>query len=256
MVRTLDDLCNLFDKYEVFDEVIQIDRSFYASTDAIYTDGKYKSNINKDGYIHITSIQNASYVIFIDIEHNTYLCIYKYIPQTKYKLIKQKLQFLKNKIKELHQHDQYIIDHDHTAITNETTPTNIIEDDEIYDLNVDDDVIDINTFTCSECDSTDKFIFNRSKTNPDALETRCSKCKTEYVFMPSKYYKLESKRVIYFKSEVSSRQIDIKSTNKSKTDVACDAAKAIIDKFTNKDIIEDTKTALDSIAESNTMTLK
>lgn len=191
----LTELCSLFDRYEIVDTQAQIDREYYATLEDIYTDGDYKTNVTRDAYIHITSVQNASYLIFVDLESKIYLCIYKYVPETKYKLIKQKLRFLKTVLKEMNINNDY-------------------KDDKIEIIKecIDDDVIDINIFTCTECNCEDKLIFYRSKTNPEALCTTCNNCKTEYTFVPSKYYKLSSKRVIYYKSEKSSRLVEIEDS--------------------------------------------
>ena len=188
---TLVDLCSLFDKHEIVNTQEEIDREYFATLDTIFTDGEYKTNVDSDAYIHITSVKNATYLIFVDIKYKIYICVYKYIADTKYKHIIQRLQILKNTIAKL----GVFLDHN--------------TEDAIDDY-IDDDVIDINSFTCIECGSKDKMKFNRSKTNPEAIETKCSTCKAEFTFVPSKYYKLSSKRVIYFKSEKSSRQIEIK----------------------------------------------
>lgn len=193
----INELCALFDRYEIVESQLDIDKEYYTIIDTIYTDGSVKTDINKDGYIHILSVYNASYLIFIDTEHKIYLRIYKHIDAAEFKYIKQKLQILKNKLAE------FIKDDRNDDIIN--TDNSIIN-------HIDSDVIDINTFTCNECDNTNKMIFTRSKTNPDAIETKCNVCKTEYIFVPSKYYKLSSKKTIYFKSEASSRQIEIFNT--------------------------------------------
>lgn len=187
MITTLEQLCGLFDKYEIVDTQMKIDREYYSSSDVIHTDGDIKTSVNYDGYITIESVVNATYLMFMDLEQKIYLCVYKYVPKTQYKHIKQELQILKNKIG--------------------------VDDNIVSDININDDVVDINTFRCVECDFNDKLIFKRSKSNPEALECKCKMCKTEYTFVPSKYYKLSSKRVIYFKSEESSRQIVITANN-------------------------------------------
>ena len=194
------DLCELFDKYEIVKTQIEIDRSYYATVETIYSDGDVAYNITSNGYIHINSVQNASYLMFIDIEYKKYLCIYKYIPESMYKPIIQKLQILNETISKINVFDE--CDDTHSVDNNDQVINN--------------DVIDINTFKCTECDYENKLIYTRSKTNPEALETKCDKCKTEYIFVPSKYYKLSSKKIIYFKSEDSSRQIDVQ-TPKSTT---------------------------------------
>ena len=163
---TINDVCELFDLYEIVDAQMQIDRDYYASTDAIYTDGKYEYNVTRDAYIHITSVKNATFIMFLNMENEIYLCIYKYIPEEMFKIIKQKLQFLKNKISE--------IDYTTARISgnNESNDNNIIDDF------IDDSVIDINSFTCTECGSKEKLIFIRSKNNPEVLITKCNTCKT------------------------------------------------------------------------------
>ena len=189
---TLDELCGLFDRYEIVESQIEIDRELYTPKETIFTDGDYKSNITGNGYIHITCVKNATYLMLVDVEYKTYLRIYKYISDSKFKYIKQKLQFLKDVVKESDEYSE-IMDN---RINAESTDS------------IDKDVIDINEFTC-ECGSKEQLVFARSKTNYEALETKCKECKSEYVFVPSKYYKLASKRTIYFKSEDSSRKINI-----------------------------------------------
>ena len=190
---TVNEVCAYFDRYEIVDTQIEIDREYYSAMgeSSIYTDGEFKCNVNRDGYIHITSVQNASYIIFVDREYKTCLCIYKHIPDITCKYIIENLHLLQNKI------NTYMI-----KDSNEEIP--IIENH-----NIESDIIDINAFTCTECDCKKKLNFIRSKDNIDVLKTKCDNCKTEYEFVPSKYYKLSSKRVVYFKSEETSRNITI-----------------------------------------------
>lgn len=183
---TIAELCNLFDRYEVVDTKMQLDREYYSNTNTIYSDGNIKTSIGKDAYVRV-SVYDANYVMFVDIENKIYLCVYRYIPTTKFKQIKQELQLLKNEINKL-------------SDNNTNDITNCINDD----------VIDINAFKCTECKSDEKLIFYRSKDNSDILITKCNICKSEYTFVPSKYYKLASKRTVYFKSNKSSRDIEIK----------------------------------------------
>lgn len=190
---TVNEVCTYFDRSEVVDTQIEIDREYYSAMGTFFSDGDVKYNMTREAYLHITSVQNATYLIFVDREYNTCLCVYKYIPEITCKYIIENLHIIQNKIKKSNEYVNEDVDIDP------------------IDEHVNDDVIDINTFTCVECDSKEKMVFVRSKTNPDLLETKCSACKAEYTFMPSKYYKLASKRIIYFKSEDSSRQIDIVS---------------------------------------------
>ena len=198
---TLYEFCSVFDKYEIVESKTQIDREYYSTTDLIFSDGEVTNNITSEAYIHITSVKDASYLVFIDIEYKIYICIYKYINASKFKYIMQKLQILKKAINKLEDdtHDRVDVDHKPNITPN--------------------DVVDINLFTCTECDSKEKLKFVRAKSNPDAIRTKCNKCLTEYKFVPSKYYKLASKKVVCFKSESeASRQIEIaEEVNDNKT---------------------------------------
>jgi hypothetical protein len=183
-----------FDVFEVVDNHLDLDREFFSVSEKIFSDGEIKSSVNRAGYIHITSVQNATYVTFIDTERNLYCCVFKYIPTTKFKEIMRNAGILKRIIE-----NDYKINKDH------------LEDG----INVEDDLVDINEFTCTECDCEDNLIFIRSETNPDALTTKCHNCQTEYTFVPSKYYRLSSKKLIFFKSEKTSRSIDLEDKTKN-----------------------------------------
>lgn len=186
---TVNEVCKHFDRSQIVDKLLDVDREYFASTDAIYSNGDVKYHVNSDGCIHITSAQNASYIIFLDREDNTCLCVYKHIPEITCKYIMENLTLLKEAINRNDDSDFY---------------------DDTKNEFISSDLIDINTFSCTECSSKEKLTFKRSKGNPDILETKCDKCKTEYTFTPSKYYKLASKKIIYFTSEDSSRLINIK----------------------------------------------
>lgn len=195
---TLNNLSRLFDQCEIVDTQIQIDKDYFATVDSIFTDGEYRTNITSGGFIHINSVKDANYIMYIDRQYNVCACIYKYTLETMYKEIIDRLNGLReilDKVKSINgDYDEELLN----SINN----------------HIDDDVIDINLFVCTECDCKDKMEFNRSKTNPDALIAICDICKTEYTFVPSKYYKLSSKKNIYFKSEKSSRLIKISEPKK------------------------------------------
>lgn len=197
---TLNELCSLFDEYEIVDTQIQVDREYYSSSEFIYSDGEVISNINNEGYIHITAAHRANYIMFIGINKRIYICIYKYTSKTEYKEISCKLDKLKKSIGE--------------TIENYEDIKKEIEESKHKHEDGFNELININEFTCQECNSNEKMVFTRSKTNPDALETKCNKCKTEYTFVPSKYYRISSKKIIYFKSDKSSRQININENKK------------------------------------------
>lgn len=186
---TLENLCALFDQAEVVDEKIDLSHDYYSFSENIYTDGKETHNINREGYIHITDVKDATYIAFVDRNHNTYLCIYRYAQETKYKEILDKYNILKSTVKG-------------DKKSNSNNSNSIITSD----------LIDINSFRCTECDSDKDLTYKRSTTNPDILMAKCEKCKTEYTFTPSKYYKLASKRLIHPKSHTS-RTINIQEDN-------------------------------------------
>lgn len=186
----LANLCRLFDQCEIVDTQIQIDKDYFATIENIYSDGNFKTNVTREGFIHITSVKDANYIMYIDRQYHICACIYKYTLETSYKEIIDRLNGLRDVLDKVKGSDDDEI-------------TNSINN------HIDDDVIDINLFICTECDCKEKMEFTRSKTNPDALISVCNMCKTEYTFVPSKYYKLSSKKNIYFKSEKSSRQIKI-----------------------------------------------
>lgn len=195
----LTELCNKFDQYEIVDTQIQIDRKFYSIHENIFTDGTISTSMSSKGYVRIDSTHDANYLMFIDTQHKIYLCIYKYISETKFKEILRNKSTLRKILDEFN--------------TDKAETENYHIDSDIH---IEDDLIDINEFICTECSSEEKMKFTRSKTNPDVLETRCEACRTEYSFVPSKYYKLSSKRLVYFKSETTSRKIDLDEKPKQK----------------------------------------
>jgi DNA-directed RNA polymerase subunit M/transcription elongation factor TFIIS len=198
---TINNVCSLFDQFEIVDVQAGLNREYYASSEIVYSDGEVESNINSEGYIHITYVHNATYIIFIDRDDNCFLCIYKYASETKYKEIidnMNRLKKLSGKIDDKEAKIQEDIDNISKTIT--------------------DDLIDINEFKCTECKSTDKMNFTRSTKESDVLMCKCNHCKTEYTFTPSKYYRLASKKIVYFKSNKSSRNISVSENTTSITD--------------------------------------
>ena len=188
---TLQEICSQFDIYEIVDTLAELeDRDYYTSYDKIFIDGAYDISPNKEGFIHIHNVKDASYIIIIDKYKKTYIRVYKYIAESKFKPTYDACKLLRD------------------ILNNEE----YIEKKENNDILKTSDIIDINNFRCTEC-GNNEFIFFRSSRTVDALETKCSRCKTEYELMPSKYYKISSKRVIYFKSEDVSRDVDIRNRN-------------------------------------------
>ena len=110
----LSNLCKTFDKYEIVEAQIEIDREYYSTTNNIYSDGEVKSNIDRNGFIHITSVHNASYIFFIDLDNKIYLCIYKYIQESKFIEILQNFQLLIDTINKLKNNNSNKISTDNT----------------------------------------------------------------------------------------------------------------------------------------------
>lgn len=180
-------LCQLCDQYEIVDTKPQLDRDYYSHSNSIYSDGRVISHINSEGYIHITNVEDADYIMFAGINHAIYLGIYKYTPEVKYKEILDRLNRLKNMTAEMLEEN---INNNVKTVTQNT------------------DLVDINNFACDQCGYIDKLQFTRSPTNPDALICKCNQCKSEYTLVPSRYYRISSKKIVYFKSE-DSRDITI-----------------------------------------------
>lgn len=193
---TIDELCKLeFEQYEIVDSKVDIDKEYWSSSDMIFTDGEIKSNINREGYIHITSVKDANYVMFADRDNIPYICVYKYIYDNMFKEIIDKANILKERILKI------------SGV--ETSAEDTKPDDKPIS-----DLVDINNFRCTECGYDGKFSYKRTESNIDALETKCPKCNAIFTFVPSKYYKLASKKVVFFKTDQSSRNIDLEEQQK------------------------------------------
>lgn len=186
--KIIEKACLKSDTYDIVDAKYILDRKYLSISDHIFTDGELNYDVNEDGYITIKEVKNANYILFIDQNKEIHLGIYKFIPE--------------NKINEI----MYEID----LLTYLNIEKNNNEDTEVTDqVNINDDaIININKFLCTECYSNDKMVFTRSKSNPEILCTKCKNCLTEYNFVPSKYYKMSSKKIIY-KKENTSRFIEI-----------------------------------------------
>lgn len=183
----LTDLCSLCGQYEIVDTKSQLDKDYYSYSNIIYSDGHVKSHINSEGYIHITNVENADYIMFIGIDYSIYLGIYHRTPDTKYKEIIDNLNKLKKISSEILESK---VDNDKDTLQNT-------------------DLVDINTFTCIQCGSNKPMKFTRNRNNnPDALHCKCDNCKSEYTLVPSKFYRISSKKIVYFKSD-ESRNIQI-----------------------------------------------
>jgi ribosomal protein L37AE/L43A len=193
---TLTNLCTLFDSYNIVDKQTQVSNTFYASSEFIHSDGLVHSHIEKHGYIEITNVENAYYIMFVDQNGDLFLNIYKYTPETMYKEIIDNM----NKIRAatgIHRH----VD---TSLSNDVYNDDDTSDDdgngtaekEDIDLpaSVRSKYVDLNTFTCPEC--KEKISYHKIK-DSDVVIGTCKKCNTEYTLVPSKYYVLRAKKIIY-----------------------------------------------------------
>lgn len=178
------------DNIELKERITDINEpNIYSSSEKIYTDCEdMKYNITKEGYIHITKAENANYILYADKSDKINLSIY-YLCDKSYGIkIAAESEILYN------------------FINNKLT-TNINNAIKL-DVN-NDNIYNINTFTCSECDNNEPMKYEYRKGNGDALFCKCPNCKTEYSFVPSNLYKMASKKVIFSKSSTS-RNVDIK----------------------------------------------
>ena len=134
---TLQEICSQFDIYEIVDTLAELeDRDYYTSYDKIFIDGAYDISPNKEGFIHIHNVKDASYIIIIDKYKKTYIRVYKYIAESKFKPIYDACKLLRD------------------IINNEE----YIEKKENNDILKTSDIVDINNFRCTEC-GNNEFIF-------------------------------------------------------------------------------------------------
>jgi len=193
----LDNVCKLFDVYEVTDVKNNIGgREYLSLLESVYSDGSVEKSVGSDGYIHIKSVKDAEYILFVDVNHMFYLNIYKYTHEMKYKEIINNLNALKETYEALPGDNKPAINRDVCLATDK-------------DVNMA-GLVDINAFKCQVCDSADMMDFKRVNGNPDALMCKCKVCHSEYTFVPSRYYRMSSKKIVYSKSNNLSRDVQIK----------------------------------------------
>lgn len=214
---TLNNLCDLFDASYIADHKSELNNGYIASSELIYSDGKFTSHINAEGYIEITSVSTESnYLIFIDNNGDIFLSVYKYLAETKFKEIIDDLNILRSQTG-MHKHtttstyeptimrnnnNNNPIDDDHKLA--EFSGTIVTAKDEIEEapkyedpiLTVEGDakLININNMECEECGSTE-FVEPFWLYKDGRLKCKCSKCGTIYDLIPSKYYVISSKRI-------------------------------------------------------------
>lgn len=186
---TLANLCSMFDSYYIAAHRTELDHKYIASSELIYSDGIFKHHVDKDGYIVIKQVQDADYLIYIDQSGNICIWIYQNTLESKYKEIIDTC----NKIRDLtkmHRHSTEARVTENKSITVDHKDES--EDDEIIKSSPV-EVININTFRCTECESRK---FDVKILNSGAFKYKCKKCKTIFKLVPSKYYIISSKTII------------------------------------------------------------
>lgn len=174
----LEDLCDLFDASYVADKQNQLDKTYLASSEFIFSDGHYSHHVNSDGYISISNLTGANYIMFLDVNGDIFLAIYKYIPQSKYQDIVENVTSIRNATG-MKKH----------SIVKAADPVNTnIDHTEVVKNDL---LVDINNFRCPECKG--EMFIKRLNKNPEDLNAKCVKCHTEYILTPSRYYVIKSK---------------------------------------------------------------
>ena len=208
----LTNVCQLADVYYIADHQIDLNQRYVSLSDRIYTDGKASHHVDKEGYIIIESLINASYIVFIDKSGDVCLWVYKYIPDTMYKTIMDHLNLLRSQTG-IGKHA--VVFHDDEVDGIDTTisegipaafPMEVsnkpkqqyIQQDKNYNRNNDEylkqapaDIVDVNNFICTECgDLIDR---NISMNIDSSINCTCNHCGTVFKLIPSKYYIIKSK---------------------------------------------------------------
>jgi hypothetical protein len=179
---TIENLCVLFDGNTVVDKKNQLDNEYIASSNIIYSDGKFSTKIDSSGYIHINNISDTTnYLIYIDQNGDIFLVIYKYIAETKFKEIIDKLNSIRDQTG-MRKH----------SLLNRTEDGMALDD--MADLK------DINDLHCESCN--DKMEIVKIYKNGDMIAI-CNKCNIKYALKPSKYYVLAAKTKIYSSNKYS-----------------------------------------------------
>lgn len=178
-------LCESFDHCFIAEKQIDMNRKFISSSDDIFTDASnYDHKIDNEGYIVISNIDGANYVVFLDKYKELYLAIYQYTPKSEY----QDIINAGNRMREKHMIGKKQ-DKKEPEKTSETKKVNESHDKEIdYSK-----LVDINKFTrCLSCNTE----LTRVKDNNSFVYT-CNKCKLEYTLVPSRYYVIKSRKQFY-----------------------------------------------------------
>ena len=181
-------------------EIGQIDHTAYSSV--IYTDGEYSTKVNANtGYITISNIVNATYLIYLDMNQKVILYIYENILKTTLKHVYDELAAIRSAIVP-HVEDESPEDKDkpdniddHTVGIDNVTYREFKDDRNIRQTLLHfNGLIDINDMVCDTCGSTE---FKGPMICDDkiTLEYQCIKCNTIFRLIPSRYFVVDSKTV-------------------------------------------------------------
>lgn len=179
----LQNICDLFDSYFIADKQDKLNIDYLASSTQIYSDGEFDQHVGSDENVHISNLNGASYIMFLDQNKNIFIAIYRYIYDGKYKEIVDQL----NKLRKF-------------------TGINKHEKSEKVSVENKNDIVDINTFKCPDCDSD--MIWSKPYKDSDTIVSMCKKCNIEYALIPSKYYVIKAKKRLY-KSNNNFRNINL-----------------------------------------------
>ena len=193
MTLTLPTICSMFDNYYIANHKADLNKTYLASSELIYSDGTYRHHVDKEGYIVITEVSDANYLIYIDQCGDICLWVYENIIEVKYKDIVDSLNTLREQTKmhkhTINNHDVCAIKEEHLTELYEKEPKR--EEDPIL-VNAPAEIVNINSFTCSECGSTS---FEAQRKQNGKFKYICMNCKTKYILIPSKYYIIKSKTI-------------------------------------------------------------
>lgn len=191
---TLLNLCSLADSYYIAELKGELNQDYFSSSDLIYSDGTFDHHINKDGYIKITNLQGANYILFMDQSGNIFLSIYKYTSEPKYKEIIDNMNHIRDQTG-MYKHSESIFNN--IAAPKINIPKDKVEvpreEDEVLKL-ANDELVNINNLSCSVCGSTN-FVEPFELDHEGTIRCQCNQCRTIYELMPSKYYLVKSKTI-------------------------------------------------------------
>lgn len=175
----LENLCDLFDSHEIVDKKDALSKVYVASSSIIYSDGEFDQYVDKDGYVRITNITDAMYIMFLDIEGDLFISIYKYIPETHYKEVIDRMNKIRNQMgmqRHNNIHSDFFVDLEKSSL-----------------LETDNTLVDVNNLKCGECGNNMRKKFKKDKD----IVAICDTCNLKYLLIPSKYYVIKAKEILY-----------------------------------------------------------